>query len=95
MWYSVEGVDVVDYVEHAVGRGRFRDFQLFESVDSPWVVFRVLGGKFSPGLGLESGCIVLFAGALPTAPLRPTTHRAGTSTICPYGGEHLSGHYFN
>ena len=36
-----EGVDVVDYVQHAVGRGRFRDFQFFESVDSPWVILEV------------------------------------------------------
>ena len=36
MWF-----DVVDYVEHAVGRGRIHDFQLFESVDSPWVVLEV------------------------------------------------------
>ena len=41
MWYPVEGVDVVDYVEHAVGSGRFHDFQLFESDDSLWVVLKV------------------------------------------------------
>ena len=41
MRYPVEGVDVVDYVEHAVGRGRFRDIQLFESVDFPWVFLEV------------------------------------------------------
>ena len=29
-------LNVVDYVEHAVGSGRFHNFQLFESTDSPW-----------------------------------------------------------
>jgi hypothetical protein len=32
----------VDYVEHAVGSGRFHNFQLFESVDSPRVVLKEL-----------------------------------------------------
>ena len=33
MWYPVKRVDVVDCVEHAVGNGRFHNFQVFESVD--------------------------------------------------------------
>ena len=42
MWSPVEGVEVVDYVEHAVGSGRFHNLQLFESIDSPWVVLEEL-----------------------------------------------------
>jgi hypothetical protein len=34
----VEGVEVVDYVKHAVESGRFHNLQLFESVDSPSLI---------------------------------------------------------
>ena len=55
MWSPVEGVEVVDYVEHAVGSGRFHNLQLFESVDSPWVV---LVGSFLPLAASRVPCSV-------------------------------------
>ena len=30
LWYPVEMVDVVDYVEHVVGSGRFHNFYFFK-----------------------------------------------------------------
>ena len=66
MWYPVERVNVVDYVEYADGSGRFLNFQLFESVDSSRVVLKVYTSKCTQGESRLSMSWKLWKWPLPT-----------------------------